>query len=121
MDPGEPGPPAAKLAGISAKQCRHLRADRRKLLRILECQMQRTEAAHGDAGDAARRASAFDPVLLLHLRHELFGEKVFIPQLAIGGVQEERVAAVGRQHHEVANLSLAAQLFDQVPTAQIQQ
>src|SRR5271157_6051734 len=88
------------------KQCRHLGADRRALLGILEGKPQRTEAAHGDARDAAPSAHWLDAILLLHLRYEFFRQKILVANLAIRRVDEKSVTAAGSQHHKFADLAL---------------
>src|SRR5271166_6540401 len=111
----------SEVCGNFSDQRRHLRTYGCELLGIFESKTQRTKAAHRDARDAARPAPALNPVLLLHLRHEFFGQKVLVAHLAIGRVQEERVSAAGRKHDEIADLALAAEVFDEISPAGIQQ
>src|SRR5215471_16724165 len=60
-------------------------------------------------------------VLLLHLRHELLDEEVFIPNLTVFRVEVERAPRAGREDDEVADLAAAAQFIDKVPAARVQQ
>jgi hypothetical protein len=82
---------------------------------------KRSVAAHRDSGDAARGAGALGAILLLHLRHEFLDEEVVVTHQAVLRVEIEGAAGAGRQHDEVADLALAPQVGNHVPSAEVQQ
>src|SRR5277367_3448887 len=75
--------------------------------------MQRAEAAHGDAGNAARGPGGLDAVAALDGRHEFANEEILVADTAVVRVQVEGASAVRGDDEKVAEGAVAAQVFEE--------
>jgi hypothetical protein len=82
-------------------ECGAVGADGREELRMVEGQMKRAEAAHGDAIDGAIRAAWRDAVALFDKGKEFLDQEIFVAVLAILGIDVETCAAVGCSDQEI--------------------
>src|SRR4029077_12841002 len=82
---------------------------------------QRSITSHGDPRDRSSSPSRPHAVPAFDEGHEFLQKKITVPEGLIGRVDVETAPALWRHNKEVADLVLAAQVFDQRPASRVEQ
>jgi hypothetical protein len=92
-------------------------ADGREELGMAEGEMERAEAAHGDAVDGAVGAAGRDAIAFFDEGKKFLDQEILVAVFAVFCVDVEARAAIGRSDQKIFELVIVAEIGDNVPQA----
>jgi hypothetical protein len=94
-----------------------VRADGSKKLRMVEGQVERAVAAHGDSIDGAIGAAGCDSIAVFDEGEKFLEHEIFVAILAVSGVDVEAGARIGSGDQKIREFVFVAHVFNDIPEA----